>query len=75
LERRVTADPIAEVLLALSTDVEGDATSHYLAKRLAPLGARVTRIAHGLPMGTALDYADELTLGQAIEGRREIQST
>jgi recombination protein RecR len=72
LERRVTAEHIAEVLLALSTDVEGDATSHFLAKRLAPLGVRVTRIAHGLPAGTALDYADELTLSQAIEGRREI---
>jgi len=72
LERRITSGGVREVLLALASDVEGDATSHYLARRLAPLGARVTRLAQGLPMGTALDYADELTLSQAIEGRREL---
>jgi recombination protein RecR len=62
------------VVLALPTDVEGDATSHYLAKRLAPRGVKVTRIAHGLPAGSALEFADELTLSRALEGRREMQA-
>jgi recombination protein RecR len=73
LERRLSQDPIHEVILALGTDVEGDATSHYLAQRLGARNVRVTRIAHGLPAGTGLEYADELTLSRALEGRRELR--
>ena len=72
LEQRLAAEPIKEVVLALATDVEGDATGYYLAKRLAPRGVKVTRIAHGLPAGSGLEFADELTLSRALEGRREL---
>ena len=73
LESRFATEPIKEVVLALGTDVEGDATSYYLAKRLAAKGIKVTRIAHGLPVGTGLEFADELTLSRALEGRREME--
>jgi len=73
LEKRLSLEPIKEVILALGTDVEGDATSYYLAKRLATAGIKVTRIAHGLPAGSGLEFADELTLSHALEGRRELQ--
>jgi len=73
LERRLQTEPIREVILALGTDVEGDATSYYLAKRLAEQGVRVSRIAHGLPAGSGLEFADELTLSRALEGRRELK--
>ena len=73
LEKRMTQEPIREIVLALGTDVEGDATSFYLAKRLARPNIKITRIAHGLPAGTGLEFADELTLGRALEGRREMQ--
>jgi recombination protein RecR len=72
LEKRLQAEPIREVILALATDVEGDATSFYLAKRLANQGVKITRLAHGLPAGSGLDFADELTLARALEGRREL---
>jgi recombination protein RecR len=72
LESRLKSEPIQEVVLALSTDVEGDATSFYLAKRLKASGVKVTRIAHGLPAGSGLEFADELTLSRALEGRREM---
>lgn len=72
LERRIGNEPVREVVIALPTDVEGDATSHYLAKRLASRGVKMTRIAHGLPAGSGLDFADELTLSRALEGRREL---
>lgn len=72
LEQRVGPEGIKEVILALGTDVEGDATSYYLAKRLASLGAKVTRLAHGLPAGSGLEFADELTLSHALQGRREL---
>ena len=72
LEKRLTLEPIKEVIIALSTDVEGDATSYYLAKRLARGGLRISRIAHGLPAGSGLEYADELTLSRALDGRREM---
>ena len=72
LESRLEKEPIGEIVLALGTDVEGDATSFYLAKRLAARGIKVTRIAHGLPAGSGLEFADELTLSQALEGRREM---
>jgi len=62
-----------EIILATNPDVEGDATALYLARLIKPLGVKVTRIAHGLPVGAHLEYADEITLGKAIEGRREIE--
>ncbi len=72
LERRIAPEQIQEIILAMPTDVEGDATCHYLAQRLKSAGVKVTRLAHGLPAGSGLDYADELTLGRALEGRGEI---
>jgi len=72
LEERLGSEGIKELVIALGTDVEGDATSFYLAKRLARPGLKITRIAHGLPAGTGLEYADELTLSRALEGRREL---
>src|ERR1043166_3252262 len=72
LEERLKKQSIREIVIALGTDVEGDATSFYLAKRLAREGLRISRIAHGLPAGTGLEFADELTLSRALEGRREI---
>jgi len=73
LEQRLAHEPIKEIVIALGTDVEGDATSFYLAKRLTREGLKITRIAHGLPAGTGLEFADELTLSRALEGRREFQ--
>lgn len=72
LEKRLGTEPVREVVIALGTDVEGDATSNYLAKRLARPGLKVSRIAYGLPAGSGLEYADELTLSRALEGRREM---
>jgi recombination protein RecR len=72
LEVRLGREPIREVVIALPMDVEGDATSYYLAKRLAREGLKVTRIAHGLPAGGALEFADDLTLTRAMQGRREL---
>jgi recombination protein RecR len=63
---------VKEIILALSTDVEGDATSFYLAKRLAGRGAKISRLAYGLPAGSGLEFADEITLGRALEGRRDL---
>jgi recombination protein RecR len=70
---RVEVEGIAEVILCTNPNLEGEATAMYLARLLTPLGLRVTRIASGLPVGGDLEYADELTLGRAIEGRREVQ--
>jgi len=72
LERRLATEPIREIIIALGTDVEGDATSNYLAKRLARPGLKISRIGFGLPAGSGLEYADELTLNRALEGRREM---
>jgi recombination protein RecR len=72
LEKRLITEPVKEVVIALGTDVEGDATGFYLAKRLTRSGLKLTRIAHGLPAGTGLEFADELTLSRALEGRREM---
>ena len=73
LEQRLTREPVREVIIALGSDVEGDATSYYLSKRLTRPGLKVTRIAHGLPAGSGLEFADEITLTRALEGRRELQ--
>ena len=72
LDLRVEQGGVGEIIIALGTDVEGDATSNYLAQRLTEKGAKVTRIAHGLPAGSGLEFADELTLSHALEGRREM---
>ena len=72
LEKRLTCEPIQEIIIALGTDVEGDATSNYLAKRLARGGLKISRIGFGLPAGSGLEFADELTLDRALEGRREM---
>ncbi len=72
LEKRLTAEPVREIIIALGTDVEGDATSHYLAKRLARASLKISRIGFGLPAGSGLEFADELTLNRALEGRREM---
>jgi recombination protein RecR len=70
LVRRVQSGGVEEVILATNPDVEGDATAGYLERRLGPLGVRVTRLARGLPVGGDLEYADEVTLARALEGRR-----
>ena len=72
LVARVRAGGVHEVLLATTLTMEGDATAMYLARQLAPLGVRMTRLAMGLPVGGDLEYADEVTLGEALEGRREV---
>lgn len=69
---RVRIQPVEEVILATNPSLEGDATAMYLAQQLIPMGVRVTRLAHGLPMGGELEYADEITLSRALEGRREM---
>jgi recombination protein RecR len=63
---------ISEVVIATNPTTEGEATAFYLAKLIKPLGSKVTRIARGLPIGSDLDLADEVTVSKAIEGRREI---
>jgi recombination protein RecR len=73
LGQRIPQQNVKEIILALPSDVEGDATSHYLAKTLSSSGIRISRIAQGLPAGSGLDYADELTLSRALEGRRDFQ--
>ncbi len=69
---RVGRDGLAEVILATNPNLEGNATAMYVAGLLKPLRVRVTRLASGLPVGGDLEYADEITLGQALEGRREM---
>jgi recombination protein RecR len=65
-------DGVTEVILATNPNVEGEATAIYLARLLKPLGVRVTRIAMGVPVGSDLEYADEVTMHKALEGRREV---
>ena len=69
---RIDHEGIKEAILCTNPNLEGEATAMYLARLLQPLGVTVTRIASGLPVGGDLEYADELTLGRAIEGRREV---
>ncbi len=71
---RVGAEGVGETILATNPNIEGEATAMYLARLLRPLGVRVTRIASGLPVGGDLEYADEITLGRAFEGRREVDA-
>ena len=72
LLQRVGAGGVIEVILATNPTVEGEATALYLARLLKPLGVRVTRIAMGIPVGSDLEYADEVTMTRAMEGRREV---
>ena len=70
LMARLGSEPVTEVLLATNPDIEGETTASYLARIIKPLGIEVTRLASGLPVGGDLEYADEVTLGRAIEARR-----
>lgn len=72
LLHRIAENEIKEVILAISPSVEGEATSLYLSKLIKPFGTKITRIAFGLPVGTELEYADEITLTKALEGRTEL---
>lgn len=72
LMARLADEEIIEVLVATNSNVEGETTATYLARLIRPLGVRVTRLASGLPVGSDLEFADEVTLGRAIESRREI---
>jgi recombination protein RecR len=72
LLNRVDAEGISEVIVAANPTLEGDATAMFLARMLKPLGVTVTRLASGLPVGGDLDYADEITLGRALTGRKEL---
>ena len=71
---RLSGERLVEVILATNPNIEGEATAMYLARLLRPLGVRVTRLASGLPVGGDLEYADEITLGRAFEGRREVEA-
>jgi len=71
---RLEPEGVTEVILATNPNIEGEATAMYLARLLKPLGLRVTRIASGLPVGGDLEYADEVTLGRALEGRRDVDA-
>ncbi|MBS3941154.1 MAG: recombination mediator RecR [Actinobacteria bacterium] len=72
LVQRLDAEPVDELIIATNPNVEGEATASYLSRLFAPLGVRITRLASGLPVGGDLDYADEVTLGRAFAGRRDI---
>jgi len=72
LVERATKGGVREVILATNPNVEGEATAHFVAEQLRPLGIRVTRLAFGLPVGGDLEYADQVTMAKALEGRREM---
>lgn len=72
LLKRVNNTPVSEIIMATNPDVEGEATAMYLSRLLKPLNIKVTRIAYGIPVGGDLEYADEITLARALEGRSEI---
>ena len=72
LMQRLSDGAIQEVILATNPDIEGEATASYIARLVKPLGVLVTRIAHGVPVGSDLEYADEITLAKAMEGRRQM---
>lgn len=71
LIERVKSGTVREVIFATNPDVEGDATASYIASLIKPLGVRTTRLAHGIPIGGTLEYVDTMTLGMAVEGRRD----
>ena len=72
LMSRLASGEVKEVVLATNPDVEGEATAAYISRLIKPLGVRVTRIAHGVPVGGELEYTDEITLMRAFQGRREV---
>ena len=72
LMARLADDTITEIILATDPNLEGEATATYLARTIKPLGLRVTRLASGLPVGGDLEYADEVTLGRAFSGHRQV---
>jgi recombination protein RecR len=72
LMNRLDGGSVSEVVLATNPNLEGEATAMYLSRLIAPLGIRVTRLARGLPFGTELEYADDVTLTRALEGRQEL---
>ncbi|MBE5786735.1 MAG: recombination protein RecR [Clostridiales bacterium] len=72
LMARLSTEPVDEIILATNPDIEGEATAAYIARLIKPMGIRVTRIAHGVPVGSDLEYTDEVTLAKAMEGRREL---
>lgn len=72
LIERVKNNPVQEVIVATNPNTRGEITAQYIKEMLSPLGIRVTRIAYGLPMGSDIEFADEVTLGKALEGRREL---
>ncbi|MBF7150719.1 recombination protein RecR [Bacillus toyonensis] len=72
LLKRLHDEAVQEVILATNPNIEGEATAMYISRLLKPTGIKVTRIAHGLPVGGDLEYADEVTLSKALEGRREV---
>ena len=72
LLKRLESDEVKEVIMATNPTIEGEATAMYIARLIKPLGIKVTRIAHGIPVGGDLEYADEVTLTKAMEGRREM---
>ncbi len=72
LLHRVAAEPIREVIMATNPDTEGEATAMYISRLLRPMEIRVTRLAYGVPVGSQLEYTDEVTLSRALEGRQEI---
>lgn len=74
LRERPTGETVGEVIIATNPNIDGEATAMYLANLLAPIGVRVSRLASGLPVGGDLEYADEVTLGRALEGRRHLGS-
>jgi recombination protein RecR len=69
---RLNKDSVNEVILATNPNIEGEATAMYISRLIKPLGIKVTRIAHGIPVGGDLEYADEVTLARSLEGRREL---
>ena len=69
---RLSTETVNEVILATNPDIEGEATAAYIARLIKPMGVLVTRIAHGVPVGSDLEYADEVTLSKAMEGRRDM---
>ncbi|WP_099192427.1 recombination mediator RecR [Tepidibacter mesophilus] len=72
LLQRLNKETVKEIILATNPTIEGEATAMYISRLIKPLGIKVTRIAHGLPVGGDLEYADEVTISKALEGRREI---
>jgi len=72
LLKRLQDETVQELILATNPDIEGEATAMYISRLVKPSGIKVTKIAHGLPVGGDLEYADEVTLSKALEGRREV---